>query len=195
MVRESAKYPYENFYIYKVFHNREKRTYANLVSKYDKTRKTISYARYLMSTNVGRILSDDEEVDHINNDKSDDRIENLQILSKYDNIKKNNELVGRMYVELICPICKKHFELPKNRSFIQKGGSYNCCSKECNNKMKSLTSSSSKMDLLCNLIYDIFVREYRKNNNFSIYYTEFSSPEFSLEDSNNEYLKDYTEFK
>jgi hypothetical protein len=43
-----------------------------------------------MSISLKRYLSDDETVDHINEDKTDDRIENLQILSSIDNIKKHH---------------------------------------------------------------------------------------------------------
>ncbi len=52
-------------------------------------RKTTSYARYLMEENLGRLLTDKEEVDHINGDFTDDRLENLQIISKADNIRKS----------------------------------------------------------------------------------------------------------
>jgi hypothetical protein len=78
-------------------------------------RKTISYARYLMSTHLGRLLTDEEHVDHINDIKLDDRIENLQILSqKENNIKaglvrrgeiKHGTLTGYRYCK--CCLCKK----------------------------------------------------------------------------------------
>ena len=51
----------------------------------DKERTTVSYARYLMSVYLGRYLEPNEHVDHIDNDKSNDIIENLQILSPRDN--------------------------------------------------------------------------------------------------------------
>lgn len=51
-------------------------------------RTTIAYARYLMSVKLGRILNDDETVDHIDNNKLNDDINNLQILSREDNIAK-----------------------------------------------------------------------------------------------------------
>lgn len=42
---------------------------------------TISYARYLMSIKLGRFLTREEEVDHIDNDPTNDSIDNLQMLS------------------------------------------------------------------------------------------------------------------
>lgn len=46
------------------------------------------YARYLMAVKLGRFLRDDEQVDHIDNDKTNDAIENLQILTQTENIRK-----------------------------------------------------------------------------------------------------------
>ena len=58
-------------------------------------RSTIPYARYLMCVKLGRELKPEEHVDHINNDKTDDRISNLQILTQTE----NNQKEGRRRVE------------------------------------------------------------------------------------------------
>lgn len=52
-----------------------------LMDKQNNRVTTIAYARYLMSVKLGRFLKADEEVDHIDNDPTNDTIENLQILS------------------------------------------------------------------------------------------------------------------
>ena len=67
----------------------EDRKIVVLIS-HDGSKHSTSYARYLMSISLNRYLSDEETVDHINEDKTDDRIENLQILSSTDNIKKHH---------------------------------------------------------------------------------------------------------
>jgi len=54
-----------------------------------KQKITESYPKYLMEKYLGRKLTKDETVDHINNDFTDNRIENLQILSRRDNIIKS----------------------------------------------------------------------------------------------------------
>lgn len=52
---------------------------------------TISYPKALMEVHLGRVLIyPDETVDHINNDPMDNRIENLQILSRSENAKKQH---------------------------------------------------------------------------------------------------------
>lgn len=57
--------------------------------KSDKSRiKTVSYPKALMEVYLLRRLLPHETVDHINNDKRDDRASNLQILSLSENVKK-----------------------------------------------------------------------------------------------------------
>ena len=55
-----------------------------------KQRRTQSYPRYLMEQHLGRKLLPEETVDHINEDFTDDRIENLQLLSTAENNRKAN---------------------------------------------------------------------------------------------------------
>jgi hypothetical protein len=127
---EQAQYPWENYIIYKIYHKKQKRYYACLVSK--EHRKTTAYARYLMEVHLGRKLSKDETVDHINNNKTDDRIENFQILSVRENIRKSAK--GETMVTLICPVCSKEFVQPRRQTHIIKGGNYTCCSRSCAGK-------------------------------------------------------------
>lgn len=82
-------------------------------------RSTVSYARYLMSVKEGRMLDRKEQVDHINEDKTDDRIENLQILSCRDNIRKNLKHLGKLgesFLNFLCPVCGVNFKLSKRQS-------------------------------------------------------------------------------
>lgn len=51
----------------------------------DLDRTTISYARYLMCVKIGYILGPEYEVDHKDDDKTNDDINNLQILTKEEN--------------------------------------------------------------------------------------------------------------
>lgn len=68
--------------------NRENRKTVILYnSKED--RSSTQYARYLMAVKLGRYLTKDETVDHIDEDKTNDDINNLQIISLHDNIAKH----------------------------------------------------------------------------------------------------------
>lgn len=65
--------------------------------------KSTAYARHLMEQNLGRELTEEETVDHIDNDKTNDVISNLQILTVADNIRKSAKKT-EMY-DFICPLC------------------------------------------------------------------------------------------
>ena len=96
-----------------------------------KTRYT-SYARYLMEQHLGRELETYEEVDHINDDKTDDRIENLQILSPTENKRKSTGNIT--YITCICPACGVEFERNKRQiksSQIRLGRAGPFCSRKC----------------------------------------------------------------
>lgn len=78
-----------------------------VVIYFDGTKGSLSYPRWLMEKYLGRELEEWETVNHINNNEFDDRIENLQILSLGDNIKKQQALSPRKYFVFNCPCCGK----------------------------------------------------------------------------------------
>lgn len=93
-------------------------------------RTTISYARYLMSVHLGRFLEEHEHVDHIDGDKTNDTIENLQILTLAENNRKASP--GKWCVDLICPNCGVLFTRPRNRThLVVKTKRATFCSRTC----------------------------------------------------------------
>ena len=137
MKRVDAEYPYDAYYLYVVHHRKENRRMANLILKTDvQTRTTISYARYLLSVYLKRFLEKDEHVDHVDNDKMNDDISNLQILSPQENKVKQeiyNAKINPKYIELCCAGCGKIFNYPsRNYRFYTKQGRVKfSCSREC----------------------------------------------------------------
>ena len=99
----------------------------------DKSKTTKSYPRYLMENFLGRKLQDFETVDHINDDKTDDRIENLQLLSRVENSKKLMKLKPRKLFSFVCPNCNKESTKFLNNVLANKNkyksGPY--CSRKC----------------------------------------------------------------
>jgi hypothetical protein len=92
-------------------------------------RTTISYARYLMSVKLGRELAEGYEVDHINTDRTNDNIDNLQVLSKEEHKTKTvKEKPKRKFVLLVCPNCEKEFVKFLNQMSCEKPK----CSRRCN---------------------------------------------------------------
>ena len=114
-----------------------------------------SYARYLMAVKLGRFLTDQEEVDHIDNNKTNDDPNNLQILTPEQNREKQRlQYINNVQqkFELVCPNCGCNFSLTEremNGRFIQirKNASLGLiyCSSSCSsifNKLLNPTSST-----------------------------------------------------
>lgn len=154
----NLEFPYNDYIGYLVT-NPENRKNICLVHKINKKRTTISYARYLMSVQEKRILNSNEHVDHKDEDKTNDIIDNLQILTLSENNFKNRKVRGitRKYVKLICPNCLLEFEKVHNQTHLCKGGKFTSCSKTC---LKSILTKKLKNEDLINLgknqIIDIF---------------------------------------
>ena len=100
-------------------------------------RSTTAYARYLLSVKLGRYLTIDEEADHKDEDKTNDSVDNLQILSGRNNRIKSSQ---HPLVNLTCPTCKIEFqrtrtELRGHRHRIEENTI--CCSRTCGGKFAS----------------------------------------------------------
>lgn len=125
--------------------NKEPRNLIVLIRK-DNTKTSISFARYLMSCHLNRFLEKYEHVDHIDGNKLNDTIENLQILSQLENNRKyliqNNKI--EKIIELICPICKSVFHRKShNVQFKINEGKIPTCSKKCGGIMSHLSKQKN----------------------------------------------------
>lgn len=129
----NLQYPYKaDFKAGYCYKNSEPRRVVGLID-FNGSRTSTSYARYLMSCHLERYLKEDEHVDHINDDKLDDRIENLQILSPEENARKS---ATRSMVEMICPVCGNKFTKEYRQTNMGKGldRNYQACSRSCGGK-------------------------------------------------------------
>lgn len=88
MIQEISEY-YKNKGYIKLYVNvnRENRKMVTL-KKADGTVNGMSYAKYVYTSHYKCDIPKGEQIDHINEDKTDDRIENLQKISQKYNIKK-----------------------------------------------------------------------------------------------------------
>lgn len=141
--------------------NKEPRRNVVLYNSH-KDRTTISYGRYLLSVHLGRYLEDCEHVDHINNDKTDDRLENLQILTLEENNIKESRRRGRLLAEIKCPTCQELFTRRKGitQAVDSLKGQVTCCCNKCRNSF--LTKNYSKMERE-KISRDTLIRVYRSH--------------------------------
>lgn len=130
--RKQAEYPFDDYWLYIILHKKQNRYMANLIHKTNKTRTTFAYSKYLMCVNLKRILSRDEQVDHIDGNKLNDAIENLQILTSAENLRKMVIETGKSAIvyDLLCTECNISFKRKRVGWKIAKGlGIF--CSKLC----------------------------------------------------------------
>lgn len=133
MSRLELEEPYKSKYSigYKFYHSKEKRYYVQLIDDYN-NRTTTSYARYLMSVKLGHFIPEELDVDHIDENTVNDAVDNLQLLTKVENIRKTKKNIS--YVTLICPVCKQEFTRETRQTYLIKGGNPTCCSRRCGGK-------------------------------------------------------------
>ena len=103
----------------------------------DKNRSSTQYARYLLAVKLGRFLTKNEQADHKDEDKTNDNINNLQILTKLEHIKKTR-IKLKLKIFCICPICNATFKSTKQR-LGKKTPTTKCCSRICGYTQATLT--------------------------------------------------------
>ena len=105
-----------------------------LVRNDKSSRTSMSYARYLVCIREERWLDAEEEVDHIDDNKLNDDIDNLQLLSKPENIRKT-ATTGRTMITLVCPNCDTEFIRERRLVVYNKTRKHPpCCSRSCSSK-------------------------------------------------------------
>jgi hypothetical protein len=108
----------------------EAKTGRQMVTLYSKEyRTTMPYPRYLMSVKLGRILGPGEQVDHINNDRSDNRMENLQVVTPSENLMRRG--TGERFEWITCGYCGREFTRSRRQLAKPAGKNALCCSRSC----------------------------------------------------------------
>lgn len=125
-------------------------------------RSSTAYARYLYSVSIGRYLLESEHIDHIDNNKTNDSIGNLQVLSQANNNLKQARNKGKKLVEMLCGNCSKKFTRRSGNSCLSpsKSNKVFTCSRVCSDNLirKDLSKEDRK-----NLVFKQFVRQFRSH--------------------------------
>lgn len=85
--------------------------------------------RVVVENILNRLLADNEVVHHINENKKDNRPENLEVMTTHSHV-IHHQKTGRTYVVLTCANCGKEFsrELRQKHEYNQN----HFCSRRCN---------------------------------------------------------------
>ena len=138
------EYPYsERWRSGYVVTNKDNRKTVILVNNKD-DRSSTQYARYLLAVKLGRFLTDAETVDHVDDDKTNDSLDNLQILTRDENIRK---ACKQPDVELKCPVCNKVFYKTRTQlrgKLDRAAKNLIACSRKCGGKLSHITKKTHK---------------------------------------------------
>lgn len=93
--------------------------------------------RVVMENHLGRLLNADEVVHHIDGNKKNNSIDNLQLFTREEHAKLHAHTQGHKMVSLQCPWCNKIFNKPRRDSFLVKKNKLmcTCCSASCRGKL------------------------------------------------------------
>lgn len=132
--------------------------------------------RVIMENHLNRVLNADEVVHHLDGNKHNNDITNLQLLTKEVHSLLHGLQKGHSMVKLKCPWCGIIFDLPKNQSYIIKHTKYNCncCSPQCRGKLYREIQLHGVTPKLESAISENLLTEYKQ------YIAEDNSEETSL---------------
>lgn len=125
--RVDCEHPYEGYAMY-IYDCEDGRRRCQLVHKKTGKRKFMQLAKYNLSVHLGRLLGDDETVDHKDEDKANDDPSNLKILTLAQNSAKS--------------MAARYPRLPRNcvwcdESFLHSNRRRETCSETCRRQLMS----------------------------------------------------------
>lgn len=104
---------------------------SSLSKKNPKKLKTISYSKAKLEVKLKRKLADGETADHIDENKFNDKTNNLQVLSSIENKKKNERHRFGKFRIIHCPTCNIKMKYRKRKS---RNNKRKFCSNSCRSK-------------------------------------------------------------
>jgi len=120
---------YEEYQVYGPYKRKDGRMHIVLTHHISKgqidKRKTVSYPKYIVENYLGRYLTEDETVDHIDGNFSNNELSNLRVVPRSIHCKSHTS--SRVKTSKVCVICGKEF-ITDNINRLT------CGNKSCNGK-------------------------------------------------------------
>lgn len=111
----------------------------------------VLYHRVVMENSINRMLTDDEEIHHIDRNPHNNDISNLQLVTKEEH-RKIHSIRLNTYVELQCPICNNIRTVLKRNSIDKK---QYCCGRHCG-RLFQLLSPTKRENKIAHCVIRIF---------------------------------------
>jgi len=99
----------------------------------------------------------DEIIHHIDGNKHNNNIENLQLKTREKHTSEHKKQQGKNMLRLICPGCGNEFTVEKRQSYMSKPYSCTCCSRKCIGFFTALTTEEKQRR-----IQNMFVSQYKQ---------------------------------
>ena len=129
---------YDEYKMYGPYLRKDGRQHVCLVGLGGR-RKTVSYPKYLVEIRLGSYLDEDDTVDHINGDFSDNRPENLRVLKRSGHAAL--DVKRRVVGDVLCPMCGTSFQPSGNQMRPDTAGPF--CSRSCAGKYGAAVQNGS----------------------------------------------------
>jgi len=128
-----AKRPFLGCKVYGPYKSGKRRRRRSVVVLFpDGSRTTMDYARFRMRCKMGRRLGSREIVDHKDNNPSNNRLYNLQIVTP--SVNRTKDAPGPGWLLLECGFCGGEFERRANQRAEVKGYMRSFCGRSCSAK-------------------------------------------------------------
>lgn len=136
---------FENYKVYGPYLRYDGRKHVVLVDKFTKKKTTMSYPKYLYQITHNVILKDDQTIDHVDRDFTNDSLDNLVVRSLVEHGKLDARRVKLIKIECVwCgAIAHKKARYLTHSSRLGKAGPF--CGKVCSGKYGASVQNGGKI--------------------------------------------------
>lgn len=194
--------PYSDLFLYGILrlHKSSSRRTVLLYNPIIKETLFIPYSRYLYTVITNKLVPEGYEVDHIDNDFTNDDPKNLQLLTRKENYQKyrkhyTENIQKNYYIELTCNNCHKKFSKQKARVEKENFANQYCC-KQCETEYRN----KDKIELNCSCCKKSFLMNkqtythYKSRNQQNFWCSDDCRIKFKERTLFNFISKDYFEY-